>query len=152
MLPAFCSKTGAVASGTVFISKGLSEGSSVYWCRAFSIPGTETVKPAKQKHRQKNSVLIAGTVTRPTGTRILGSQLNSVNFGLPTAPKAERCQSLRNISVSRLPSSWDINKEDYLKSSSLYPVHWFRLQRKTPVKNLEFTAREIHFGLWLIKS
>ena len=62
VLPAFCSKIGAVASGTVLISKGLSEGSSVYWCRAFSIPGTETVNPAKQKHRQKNLVLIAGTV------------------------------------------------------------------------------------------
>lgn len=70
MLPAFCSKIGAVARGTVFISKGLSEGSSVYWCRAFSIPGTETVNPAKQNHRQKISVLMLNLPQNQQGARV----------------------------------------------------------------------------------
>lgn len=59
-LPAFCSKMGAVARGTVLMSKGFSEGSRVYCCRAFSIPGTETVSPAQEKGR-KIQFLRAGT-------------------------------------------------------------------------------------------
>lgn len=67
-LPAFCSRMGAVARGTVFMSKGFSEGSSVYWCRAFSMPGTDTVSPAEEKGR-KNSVLRAGADPQETQNR-----------------------------------------------------------------------------------
>lgn len=46
--PVFCSVMGAVAKGTVFMSNGFSEGSSVYWWRDFSSPGTDTDRPAKK--------------------------------------------------------------------------------------------------------
>lgn len=52
LLPAFCSKTGAIARGIDFMSNGFSEGSNVYWYKAFSIPGTETVKPVKHSKSQ----------------------------------------------------------------------------------------------------
>lgn len=50
-LPALCSTIGAVANGTDFRSKGFSEGSRVYWCRALSRPGMDTVKPGDRRDR-----------------------------------------------------------------------------------------------------
>lgn len=49
--PALCSMIGAVAKGTDFKSKGFSEGSRVYWCRALSRPGMDTVKPGGRRDR-----------------------------------------------------------------------------------------------------
>lgn len=40
---------GAVAKGTVFMSNGFSDGSSVYWWRDFSSPGTDTDRPANKQ-------------------------------------------------------------------------------------------------------
>lgn len=42
---------GAVAKGTDFKSKGFSEGSRVYWCRALSRPGMDTVKPGDRRNK-----------------------------------------------------------------------------------------------------
>lgn len=53
VVPVFCSVIGAVARGTVFISKGFSEGSKVYWWRDFSKPGMETESP--ETHIQGDS-------------------------------------------------------------------------------------------------
>lgn len=49
--PALCSMIGAVAKGTDFKSKGFSEGSRVYWCRALSRPGMDTVNPGDRRDR-----------------------------------------------------------------------------------------------------
>lgn len=51
--PVFCSVIGAVARGTVFMSNGFSEGSSVYWWSDFSKPGMDTDKP---EHRRKRLI------------------------------------------------------------------------------------------------
>lgn len=48
-LPVFCSVIGVVARGTDFMSKGFSDGSKVYWCRAFSRPGMETDRPGSSR-------------------------------------------------------------------------------------------------------
>lgn len=101
VLPAFCSKIGAVASGTVFISKGFSEGSSVYWCRAFSMPGTETVNPEKQKHRQINSVLTAGTV-RNDDTGLTNEQCEFWIAHCTKTSKISECEKLTGFSVTSL--------------------------------------------------
>ena len=40
---------GVVARGTLFMSKGFSEGSRVYWWRDFSRPGIETDRPESRR-------------------------------------------------------------------------------------------------------
>lgn len=49
--PVLCSVMGAVARGTDLRSKGFSDGSRVYCCRALSKPGMDTVKPRGQWER-----------------------------------------------------------------------------------------------------
>lgn len=54
---------GVVASGTDFMSKGFSVGSSVYWCRDFSRPGMDTDRPegsrqGYQLHSKLNKVML----------------------------------------------------------------------------------------------
>ena len=53
-VPVFCSVMGVVARGTVFMSKGFSVGSKVYWWRDFSRPGMETDKPESNVKKKGN--------------------------------------------------------------------------------------------------
>lgn len=50
---------GAVAKGTDFKSKGFSEGSRVYWCRAFSKPGMDTVKPGDRRDKSLKAQIMS---------------------------------------------------------------------------------------------
>jgi len=51
--PNLWSVRGVVARGTLFMSKGFSVGSNVYWWRDFSSPGIETDKPESDRHKRR---------------------------------------------------------------------------------------------------
>ncbi|KAG7272285.1 hypothetical protein CRUP_018583 [Coryphaenoides rupestris] len=66
---------GVLTRGTLFMSKGLSEGSRVYWCRDFSRPGTDTDRPGSTTRLKMNRMYLEGAGVRgpslPSRCRIL---------------------------------------------------------------------------------